>query len=158
MTSSRSYLLAALTAALAFSGARAHAGSCYNRTCDYKDSGAQGCRDGNQFTAASATIKTSSGSVWGHVSLVYSPTCGAAWAYVASAIGTVHEVTAQIERQIGTGGYDSPYAECFGCSVKRSVMMGDESSDERARAIGAIKAQIGDFNFYPEFQATTTWF
>ena len=153
------YRLAALIAALAGTAVPLHAeASCRDRGCDYKDSGTQGCRDGSQFTAASAAIKTSSGAVWGHVSLVYSPTCGAAWAYVASSIGSVDSITAQIQRQIGGGEILSPYAECFGCTSKRSVMMGDAASDEHAKATGLIKVHIAPFNFYPEFQASTSWF
>lgn len=153
------YRLAALVAALAGTAASANAeASCWDRGCDYKDSGAQGCRDGHQLTAASATIKTSSGAVWGHVSLVYSPTCGAAWSYVASSIGTVYSITAQIERQIGTGEILSPYTECFSCTAKRTVMMGDASGSEHARAVGLIQVHLAPFNFYPSIEAKTSWF
>jgi hypothetical protein len=143
---------------LALGGASAEAGaSCYNLSCDHKDSGVQGCRDG-QFNAVTATIKTSSGSVWGHVSLVYSPLCGAAWAYVSSAIGTVHNITAQVARQIGSGSIDSPYSECFDCTVKRSVMMGDVSVHSKAQATGRIEVHVDGFNLYIGNEATTPWF
>lgn len=148
-----------LLAALVLGAVSADAGAtCWNGACDYKDSGTAGCRDGKEFLAQSATIKTSSGSVWGHVNLMYSPTCGAAWAYVGSSIGTVHAITAQVARQIGSGSIDSPYRDCFDCTARRSVMMGDASSNERARATGMIQIHFPNLNYYPLEQATTSWF
>ena len=147
------YRMAALISVLALSATSANAAaSCWNKECDGKDSGVQGCRDGSQFNGATATIKSSSGSVWGHVDLVYSADCGAAWAYVASAIGTVSSISANIWRSATIA---VPIASCTDCSVRRSEMLGDAGT-EKCQAWGEIDIKVLGATF--EARAQTSWF
>lgn len=144
--------VAALTAALAISAVSASAGAvCWNNNCNDRSASSAGCRDGTQFVAATASIKGSTGSVIGHVNLMYSTTCGAAWAYTASAVGKVSEVDAFMFRSDGNLVADS----CSDCTTKTSLMLGD-AGNLQCRAQGVLREKI--LGVWIIKSATTSWF
>src|ERR1043165_9856281 len=93
-------------------------GGCYAGTCDGKDPGAFGC-EVDAYTAASSSLRSSTGAVIGTVALRYSPSCRAVWTRTSLNSGVAY-----LRAEVYRGGSVAQSASLSPVNAQRSPMLG----------------------------------